>query len=57
MTTKCGNCGVELGEEHPRQNGMYTDCFVDDWGDLVEKYSMASPKILLSKQGGNEENV
>ncbi len=50
MTTKCDNCGVELGEEHPRQNGMCIDCFVADWGELVEKYPMASPKILLSKQ-------
>ena len=50
MTTRCKKCGVELSGEEPQQNGMCIDCFVADWGELVEKYPMASPKILLSKE-------
>lgn len=50
LTTKCRKCNIELGEEDPKQNGMCIDCFADDWGELVEEYPMASPRILLPKQ-------
>jgi len=42
--SKCDKCGVELGKEHPHQNGMCIGCFADDWEELVEISPMASPR-------------
>jgi hypothetical protein len=47
MAIKCKKCGIELGEEEPQQNGMCIDCFVDEWGELVEKSPITCPRDLL----------
>ena len=47
MTTKCKKCGVTLEEDEPQQNGMCIDCFAAEWGELVEKSPIVSPRFLL----------
>jgi hypothetical protein len=43
---KCKKCGIELGKEKPQQNGMYIDCFADDWGELVEISPICAPHVI-----------
>ena len=45
--TKCKKCGVTLEEDEPQQNGMCIDCVAADWGELVEKAPIASPRCIL----------
>ena len=47
MTTKCKKCGVPLEEDDSQQNDMCIDCFAAEWGELVEKSLIVSPRFLL----------
>ena len=49
MTTKCKKCGVPLEDDEPQQNGMCIDCFAKEWGEMVEKSPMVSPRFLLEE--------
>ena len=54
MSTKCKKCGVTLDEDEPQQNDMCIDCFAEEWGELVEKSPIVSPRILLERGEGEK---
>ena len=50
MKTKCRKCGVTLEEDEPQQNGLCVDCFAYEWGKLVEKSPIVSPRFILEEE-------
>lgn len=39
---KCKICDKNIGNDEPRINDMHLDCIADAWGELIEKYPVAS---------------